>query len=113
MHHLVSPTPPADQELPEFVRELLWDYANQRLTWHSARDLIIRRVLSEGSWPAVSWLRRRLGDTGIRRWIVEHDGRPLDPQQLCFWQVTVGLPPELVQRWLQDEPRRIWWERAR
>ena len=48
--------------LPEQLRPLFWDYVFSQLSLAKDRDLIIRRVLSNGSWDAVRWLRKRLGD---------------------------------------------------
>ena len=103
---------PEKSDLPDFVRGLFWDYDQEAVSWTNARDLIIRRVLSVGPWRAVTWLRVRLGDAELRRWIEDHEGRPLDPQQLRFWELILDLPPDRVELWLADEPRRIWAERT-
>jgi len=103
---------PEESKLPGFVRALFWDYDDQAVLWPHARELIIRRVLSVGPWRAVMWLRTRLGDAELRRWIEDHEGRPLDPQQLRFWELILDLPSDRVERWLADEPRRIWAQRT-
>ncbi len=106
------PPGPEESELPDFVRSLFWDYDEEAVSWPHARDLIIRRVLSVGPWHAVTWLRAELGDAELRRWIEDREGRPLDPQQLRFWELILDLPSDRVERWLADEPRRIWAERT-
>ncbi len=98
--------------LPDFVRSLFWEYDDESLDWDRARDLIVRRVLSEGSWRAVMWLRSCVGDAELRRWIEAHEGRPLSPQQLRFWELILDLPQDCVNRWLQEEPRQIWANRT-
>jgi hypothetical protein len=63
-------TPPSDPEWPASVRSLFWEYDPGTLEWETDRDLIVRRVLSEGNWEAISWLRDRMDETALRRWIV-------------------------------------------
>ncbi len=102
-----SPAPTPD-ELPQTLRPLFWDCDFDRLTWREHRDFVVRRVLTDGPWEAVCWLRRRLGDDTLRQWIVEHQGRGLSRRQLRFWEVVVDLPAGLVDAWLDSEGRRIW-----
>jgi hypothetical protein len=94
--------------LPEMLRPLFWDCDFAQVTWAEHREFVIRRVLSEGSWDAVSWLRRRIGDTALREWIMCHQGRWLDRQQLRFWELILDLPPGLVDSWLASEMRQLW-----
>ena len=106
-------TPSDSVTLPEIVRPLFWDQDFDALDWREHRDFIIRRVLVAGSWDAIVWLRSQLSDDELRTWIERHDGRPLSPQQLRFWQVILDLPAESVDAWLQSHERTIWKERAR
>jgi hypothetical protein len=99
--------------LPEAARAAFWDHDFDALDWREHRDFIIRRVLESGPWEAVVWLRAQLGDDELRAWIERHDGRPLSPQQLRFWQVILDLPAESVDAWLQSPGRTIWKERVR
>jgi len=97
----VSPLPPP-------LRSLFWDCDFAQLDWQQHRDFIIRRVLAEGSWDAVCWLRNELGDPPLRDWIERHQGRSLSPQQLRFWELILDLPKESVDTWLRSEERKIW-----
>ena len=99
--------------LPARVRRLLWEYDPETLDWHADRDLIVRRVLVHGDWEAVSWLRRRLGDDVLRRWLTEREGDVLSPRQLRFWQVVLGLPEERVDRWVEARRDTLWTGRVR
>jgi len=90
-------------DLPDFVNTLFWEYEGDEaaaLAWGRDRDFIIGRVLAEGSWPAVAWLRDEIGDAAVRDWIERREGRGLSPRQLRFWETILELPRAQVNRWL-------------
>ena len=97
--------------LPELLRPLLWDYSFSQLSLARDRDLIIRRVLSNGSWDTVRWLRRRLGDQELRRWLITHRGRGLTARQLRFWGVLYDLPARQVNQWVKTAQSGVWAQR--
>jgi len=97
--------------LPELLRPLFWDCDFEQLDWNLQRSFVVGRVLAEGTRDAISWLRARLGDAELSRWIRDHEGRPLTSQQLRFWELILGLPGDEVNRWLAQDSRRIWHER--
>ena len=99
---------PASTPLPEFLRPLFWDYDFDELTWEEDRDLVIARVLADGPWSAVTWLRSQLGDAELRRWIEARQGRGLSPQQLRFWELILDLPHRRVNTWLATPDRQTW-----
>ena len=108
-----EPSSNSETAVPQAWRPLFWDCDFDGLDWHTHRDFIIRRVLIEGDWDAIRWLRRELGDLLLREWILKHQGRPLSPQQLRFWELILDLPKEDVDRWLQSAARTIWEGRTR
>ncbi len=97
--------------LPGDLRPLFWDYDFQDLCWDDDRALIIRRVLTSGPWDSVQWLRSRVNDDTLGRWIIDHQGRGLSPQQLRFWQLILDLPTEQVDGWLADRQTDPWHHR--
>ena len=99
--------------LPPAVRELFWDTEPSSLRLDRDRGMIVGRVLASGPWETVRWLRSAVGDDVIRRWIEEHDGRGLSPQQLRYWQLMLDIPRRRVDAWLRDERRQVWDHRAR
>jgi hypothetical protein len=109
---VLSHRPAAAEPLPELLRGLFWEYDFDRLSWTSDRDLVLRRVLSEGPWEAVLWLRRRAGDEVLRQWILAHRGRGLDRRQLRFWQLILDLPGDEVDRWLAGREPDPWEHRC-
>ncbi len=100
-------------DLPQMLRPLFWDYKFDQLNWQEHEDFVVRRVLSEGTWENVCWLRRQVGDDALREWITRHQGRPLSRQQLRFWELVLNLPSDLVGTWLAFEARNIWEGRTR
>lgn len=93
---------PKVNPLPVLLRPLFWDYPFEQLTWESDRELVIRRILSQGSWSAIEWLRKQLGDVELRRWLIDHRGRGLSPRQLRFWSLLLGVPRQQTNAWMRD-----------
>src|SRR5438132_890974 len=58
------------RKLPEALRPLFWNQVFHRLSWKTDCDLVTARILEYGGWDAVCWLWRRLGDEGLREWLV-------------------------------------------
>jgi hypothetical protein len=96
--------------LPSFLKPFFWDTEFSRLKWSSHQDFIIQRILAEGDWRAVQWLRRRLGDEALRAWILQHRARGLDKRRLRFWELILPLPNNTVHSWLHST-RNTPWER--
>lgn len=105
---MVVPAAAASGDLPEELRPYFWDCDFRQLNWREHRSFVMGRILSVGSWDAVCWLRRQVGDTDLRAWIEEHRGRGLSPPQLRFWELVLDLPAELVPMWLARAERSIW-----
>ena len=97
--------------LPKQLRPLFWDYVFSQLSLVKDRDLIIRRVLSNGSWDAVLWLRKQLGDRELRQWLIARRGRGLTPRQLRFWGVIYDLPVRQVNQWVKTAQNGVWAKR--
>ena len=102
-----------ETRLPEGFRQFFWDYDFDALSWLHHRDLIVRRLLSQGSWQAIGWLRRQMGDEDLRRWLMEHQGGRLSPRQLRFWELVLDLPKERVQQWVEQAKNSPWNQRIR
>ena len=94
--------------LPKSVRTYFWDYPNIKLSLKSDRDLIIRRILTSGSWDSIKWLRKTIGDAYLRQWLIEHRGRGLTPRQLRFWALLLDLPTRQVNQWVRASQKMPW-----
>lgn len=97
--------------LPKDLKPLFWEYDFRQLSWEADSDLITSRVLASGDWKAISWLRQKMAPDVLRRWIVEHRGRGLDPPRLRFWELILGLPRRQVNEWLSEMRRDPWLHR--
>jgi hypothetical protein len=95
-------------ELPEGVLRLLHDCDPTTVRWEEHRGFLVDRILGEGDWETIRWLRRTAGDAVIREWILETKGRRLEPRQLRLWQLLLDLPEEEVTAWLRDPRRAVW-----
>ena len=88
-------------DLPSRLEPLFWEHDFSQLRWDADRDLIIGRILTAGDWESIKWLVEQLGRPALRVWIEERRGRGLDPQQLRFWEVVLGLPHRKVSKWIE------------
>lgn len=100
-------------KLPRSLRPLFWDCAFEKLSWRTQRDFIAGRILQEGAWGDICWLRERMTPREMRAWLVKHKGRGLSTRRLRYWQAMLGMPKRRVDAWLAGEARRIWEHRAR
>ena len=88
------------RRLPVRLKPLFWEYNFSDLSWEEDQDLVIGRILSTGEWESIKWLLDRLGRIELRRWIVDRRGRGLEPRQLRFWEVVLGIPHRQVTAWI-------------
>ncbi len=97
--------------LPDQLRPFFWDHRFSSITLPDDKDLVIRRILSVGSWEAVRWLRKEVGDAELREWLISHNGRGLSPRQLRFWELLYSLPAKQVNKWVQSAQSGVWTKR--
>ncbi len=101
----------ATRVLPRKLRPFFWDYSFARLSITRDKDLIIRRLLSSGSWDAVCWMRRQIGDQELREWLIAHKGKGLTPRQLRFWGLILDLPMQQLNSWVHAAASNPWGKR--
>jgi hypothetical protein len=99
---------PPIKVLPKYLKPYFWDYSFSKLSLKTDRDLIIRRVLTNGSWNAILWLRKQIGDAEIREWLITHHGRGLSARQLRFWELIYDLPTPQVNEWVSFAQSTPW-----
>ena len=97
--------------LPGLLRGFFWDYSFENLSWEKDRELIVRRLLTEGSWEAIQWLRKQMGDDGLRKWMIAHHGRGLSPRQIRFWSLLLSIPKFQSEAWLSAARGTPWSQR--
>ncbi|MBN2146390.1 MAG: hypothetical protein JW726_03335 [Anaerolineales bacterium] len=94
--------------LPAFLKPFFWDCDFATLTFDEKPDFIICRLLQEGSWEALNWLRAEMGDAALRRWIEQHRGAGLKPRQLRLWEAVLGLSHAKVSLWVNAATTHPW-----
>jgi hypothetical protein len=99
------------EPLPKNLKRYFWDYPFSKLSLSTDRDLIIRRVLSSGSWEAVLWVKKKIGDENLKKWLIAHQGRGLSPRQLRFWGLALDLPDHQVNNWVSTARENPWENR--
>jgi hypothetical protein len=79
----------AGSKLPNEVLAYFWDYPSTRLSLAKDQSLILRRILMDGSWDAILWLREQVGEMPSE-WLLDHRGRDWaaiallgDPEPAC------------------------------
>ena len=102
---------PAPASLPKSLQRYFWDYSFKDISWRKDRDLIIRRLLTDGSWESILWLRKRIGDDSLRRWLIAHQARGLSPRQIRFWSLMLALPKLQVETWARTARSSPWSKR--
>ena len=90
--------------LPKNLAPFFWDTPFEKLSWEADREFIIRRLLADGSWKAITWMRRQIGDAALRKWLIAHRGRGLNQRQLRFWSLALAIPKRQVKSWALAEP---------
>jgi hypothetical protein len=99
--------------IPRHVRSLLWEYKGRAVTWPRDSAIVMRKVLEQGEWESVQWLRKTGGDAALREWIIDNRGRGLDPRRLRFWQLVLRLPRRSVDMWVAASASNPWNRRWR
>jgi hypothetical protein len=74
-------------------------------------DFIIGRLLAEGDWESVKWLRREVGDKALREWLLGRSGAGQPPQSLRFWELVLGLDCRKVNTWIVRQKENPWHRR--
>jgi hypothetical protein len=101
----------SNNSLPKKLKPYFWDYSFSDLSLKSDRELIIRRILSSGSWDTIKWLRKQIGDVQLKNWIITKNGRGLTPNQLRFWELVLDLPHNKVNQWVKTARTSVWGQR--
>jgi hypothetical protein len=97
--------------LPQTLQPVFWDYPFSKLSWKHDRELIIRRVLANGSWESVRWLRNALGDDRLRKWLISRKGKGLSPRQLRYWALVLRIPKKDADMWVKSASENPWGKR--
>jgi len=92
--------------LPEHLRPLFWQNWLEDISFAEHVDHVMLHVVAHGSGRQIKWLGARLGDEGIRRWIVARKGRGLKRKQMEHW-----VSWRTATRWQSHDAYARMWER--
>jgi hypothetical protein len=99
-------------QLTENLQRYFWDYDPGSLSGKLSRHTVVTRLLQEGGWDAVQWLRESVGDEYLRTMIISRRGRGISPKRLRFWELVLDLPHEQVDAWVAAQQANPWYRRA-
>jgi hypothetical protein len=77
--------------VPDSVSRLLWDVDPASIDLDRDRAFVFERVMSRGTWDAMTWLRARYDVEAIRTFVREQGARKLAPRDLAYWSLVAGL----------------------
>jgi len=101
----------AISSLPSILEPFFWDYSFAELSWKHDRELIIRRVLANGSWETVCWLRNTLGNDKLRKWLIARKGKGLSSRQIRYWALVLKIPKSEADVWVKSAKENPWGRR--
>jgi hypothetical protein len=79
------------ETVPESVSRLFWDVDPASIDLERDRAFVFERVMSRGTWDAMTWLRGRYDLDAIRTFVREEGARKLAPRDLAYWALVAGL----------------------
>ena len=62
-------------------RPFFWDCNSRCLSLDTDADFVVGRLLAEGDWDSIRWLRLRAGDQALCDWLNRYSGRGLSPSK--------------------------------
>jgi hypothetical protein len=81
----------APDRVPDAVSRLFWDVDVASIDLDRARAFILERIMTRGTWEAMTWLRSRYDNEVIGAFVREHGERKLAPRDRSYWALVAGL----------------------
>lgn len=105
--------PVSGNRLPATLTRLFWDYPGLALTFGRDRDLVVRRVATEGGLREIRVLRSHLTDEAIREVLLRTGARGMSPRRIRFWQLLLDLPARRADAWVRVARAGTWARRRK
>jgi hypothetical protein len=96
----------------EPIARYFWDCDSSTLHWEQQRNFKIRRILQYGDKHSLDWLRSQMSDEGLRKWIVTHAGNGLNPRQIRYGALILGIESSLANEWVKRAANSNWERRG-
>jgi hypothetical protein len=82
--------------IPPSIRALL---GGKSLAWPRDRDRIIEAILTDEAFTGWEWLCDVLSEDGLRAWICDRRGGPLQGRALSYWCRMLHIPEAVWRPW--------------
>lgn len=91
--------------LPRSMERLFPGYVFESLDDEAHRDIVIKEVLTYGTWDEVGWLFRRYGEAGVRRaFLADYEGpRTLPRSVVALWELLFVDAETAARRRAEEE----------
>lgn len=93
-------------ELPQSVRDLLWEYRIEDRVEPQWEDAVLERVMQRGGWSEMRWLLRAFGHARLRDFLSRRGHRVLTPRELRYWAFIADVPGDEQDAWVAAARRR-------
>ena len=80
-------------QLPTFIRTVLWSYDTDRIDLELHKKLIVCQVLNYGTHEAIKWLFGQYGREELTRDANEIPLGQWDKKSLSLWTLVLGIAP--------------------
>jgi hypothetical protein len=102
-----------NEEIPDFVFSLFWEYEKGTINIFEHADLIIGRIMEIGTWDVMLWLRKTYPDKKLVSFLERKGRQILSPRELNYWAFITGIPIGQREKWTKESRERpdVWGAR--
>lgn len=90
------------KQILDFLYPLFWEYDPATLDIAAHADLIIGRIMEQGDWAAMRWLRQTYPLERLVTFLEGRGRRILPPRELNYWALVCGVDGERRRQWVED-----------
>ncbi len=83
-------TKPVNSRLPSEVAVLFWDVDPDEIDLDRHRDYVMERVMSRGTWDAMTWLRHIYPTQVLADFVRRKGSTALAPREHAYWALVAG-----------------------
>ena len=99
-----------NNEIPEFLFPLFWEYDPGTIDRAKHAGLIIGRIMERGSWASMVWLQKTYTRDQLVAFLENKGYRILPLRELNYWALMTGIPSEKREDWLKETGKssQVW-----
>lgn len=98
----MQPQLPSNNHIIDFLHPLFWEYDPATLDIAAHADLIIGRIMEQGDWAAMRWLRQAYPVERLVQFLEGRGRRTLPPRELNYWALVCGVDEDRRCQWVED-----------